>query len=88
MNNISNLPAEGLQQQKSTPGAPPVNQEQETEATIHTGSLKMDNRRLDDVVYSDELFQFCFLGFWAYGRLTVLAKTGSPTQCSSNWGSL
>ncbi len=39
--------ADGLQHQKTTPGAAPVSYEQETEATICTGSPKLDNRRLE-----------------------------------------
>ncbi len=35
-----------LKQQKTTPGAAPVSYEQDTEDTIHTESLKLDNRRL------------------------------------------
>ncbi len=31
----------------TTPGAAPVSLEQETEVTIHTGSPKLDNRRLE-----------------------------------------
>ncbi len=46
MHNTSNPEADGLQQQKTTPGAAPVSKEQETEATIRTGSPKLDNRRL------------------------------------------
>lgn len=38
MYNISNL-----QQQKATPGATPVTQEQKTKATIHTDTLKLEN---------------------------------------------
>ncbi len=45
--NTSNPEADGLQQQKTTPGAAPVSYEQETEATIRTGSPKLDNRRLE-----------------------------------------
>ncbi len=45
--NTSNPEADGLQQQKTTPGAALVRWEQETEATIHTGSPKLDNRRLE-----------------------------------------
>ncbi len=36
-----------LQKQKTTPGAAPVSKAQETEATIHTDSPKLDNRRLE-----------------------------------------
>ncbi len=36
-----------LQQQKTTPGVAPVRQEQDTEDTTHTGSPKLDNRRLE-----------------------------------------
>ncbi len=39
--------ADGLQHQKITPDAAPVSLEQETEATIHTGSPKLDNRKLE-----------------------------------------
>lgn len=39
---------DGLQQQKTTLGSTPVRQEQENEATIHTGSPKLDNRRLGE----------------------------------------
>ncbi len=44
----------GLQQQKTTPGAAPVSYEQETEAKYRTGSPKLDNRRLENVAWSDE----------------------------------
>lgn len=37
----------GLQQQKSTGGSSPVSSEQETEATVGTGSPKLDSRRLE-----------------------------------------
>ncbi len=43
----SNLEADGLQWQKTTPGFTPVSREQETDATVYTGSLKLDNRRLE-----------------------------------------
>ncbi len=43
----SNLEADGLQWQKTTPGFTPVSWEQETDATVYTGSLKLDNRRLE-----------------------------------------
>ncbi len=46
-NNTSNPESDGLQQQKTTPGNTPVSKEQEMEATIRTGSPKLDNRRLD-----------------------------------------
>ncbi len=49
-----NPEADGLQQQKTTPGAAPVSWEQETEATIRTGSPKLDNRRLEKVALSEE----------------------------------
>lgn len=42
MYNTSNLEADGLQEQKITPGATPVSEEQETEAIIRTGSPKLD----------------------------------------------
>ncbi len=45
--NPSNPEADELQQQKTTQGAAPVSQEQETEDTIHTGSPKLDNKRLE-----------------------------------------
>ncbi len=51
---MSNFEADELQQQKTTPGAAPVSYEQETEATIHTGSPKLENRRLKNVAWSDE----------------------------------
>ncbi len=47
MHNTSNFEAGELQQQKSTPGATPVRQEQETEDTISISSTKLDNRRLE-----------------------------------------
>ncbi len=43
--NTSNPEADGLQLQKTTPVAAPVNEEQETEATIRTGSPILDNRK-------------------------------------------
>ncbi len=46
MHNTSNPEADGLQQQKTTQSAAPVSKEQEMEATILTGSPKLDNRRL------------------------------------------
>lgn len=40
--------ADGLQLQKTTTGATPVTQIQETEATVCTGSLNLDNRKWEN----------------------------------------
>ncbi len=45
--NTLNAEADGVQQQKTTVGAAPVSYGQETEATIRTGSPKLDNGRLE-----------------------------------------
>lgn len=42
------------QEQKTRPGVTPVSWEQQTEATIHTSSPNLDNRRLKNVSWSDE----------------------------------
>lgn len=47
MYNISNL-----QQQKATPGATPVTQEQKTKATIHTDTLKLENN--NNIAWSND----------------------------------
>ncbi len=54
MHNMSAPEADGLQQQKTTPGAAPVSLEQETESTIRKSSPRLDNRRLKNVAWSDE----------------------------------
>lgn len=45
----NNLEADGLEQQKTTPGATVVSQVQETETKIQTGSVKLDNIRQDKI---------------------------------------
>lgn len=44
MHNTSKLEVDGLQQQMNTLGFTPVSTEQETEATICTGSPKLDSK--------------------------------------------
>ncbi len=56
---MSNPEADGLQQQKTTPGAAPVSKEHETEATIHTGSPKLDNRRFRKTLPGLMSLNFC-----------------------------
>lgn len=41
-----------LQQQKTTLGTTAVSQKQETEATIHLGAPKLDNRRSSKIIQS------------------------------------
>lgn len=42
-----NFEADGPKQQKTTLDSTPVSKEQDTEAIIHTGSTKLDNRGLE-----------------------------------------
>lgn len=44
---MTNFESHGLEQQKTKLGATPVSLGKETEATVHIGSPKFDNRKLE-----------------------------------------
>jgi len=53
MRNTSNFEADGLQQQKTTPGAT-QSYEQETEATVHKGHQNWTIEEWKNIAWSDD----------------------------------
>ncbi len=83
----SNLEADGLQWQKTTPGFTPVSREQETDATVYTGSLKLDNRRIEKGCLVRRVTISASTFGWLSQNLALKAwKHGSILHCFNGSG--
>lgn len=82
----TNLEVYGLQEQKTTTGSAPVSQEQESDATVGTGSLKPDRKkkkRSDFSMFATVQIQYFWKsGYLSYSSLQVSSKQNSSDDVS------